>query len=103
MSMRWCSPDYSTFTTIAASTEFIAPSIGYISFAPAGNTSTAASVNVGGSGYIRINGKTLMSTTYTHGSDSGHPDGGFFPIDKGEIAFHTMTYGTVYFYPSKGA
>lgn len=102
MTVGWIMPDYSTFTTIAASTNFEAPSAGVISFAPATNANTTASLDVGGSGYLSIAGKTLLQTTYVHGSDSGHPDGGLFPIDKGEIAYHTMTYGTVYFYPLKG-
>lgn len=103
MSIGWGIPDYSTFTTIASSTNFKAPSAGVISFVPTTNTDTSVTVNVAGSGYLSIAGKTLLQTTYAHGSDSGHPDGGLFPIDKGETVFHTMTYGTVYFYPLKGA
>ena len=95
-------PDYSTFTTIAASTNFEAPSAGYISYVPSTNTDTSSVINVSSNGYISIAGKTVLQTTYAHGSDSGHIDGGLFPIDKGESAFHTMNYGTVYFYSAKG-
>lgn len=103
MAISWSMPDYSTFTTVAASTNFEAPSAGVISFVPATNTDTAVLINAAGTGSLSIAGKTLLQTTYAHNSDSGHPDSGFFPIDKGEIAYHTMTYGTVYFYPLKGA
>ena len=102
MSIGWGRVDYSTFTTIAASTNFEAPSAGVISCVPSTNTDTSSVISVSGNGYISIAGKTVIQTTYAHGSDSGHVDGGFFPIDKGEPVFHTMNHGTVYFYPLKG-
>lgn len=94
--------DFDNATTIAKETTFIAPSAGWISFVPVDNTHTAAPVDTLIEGYIQIGGKTVLESTYTHGSDSSHVDTGWFFIGQNQPVYHTMPRGTVYFYPIKG-
>ena len=94
--------DFTSSTTIAASNIFTAPYCGWINYAPDGNSSTASLISQGANGYIQIEGKTILTSTYVSGSDSTHPDTCWTFIGKGQTCYHTMSAGVVYFYPCKG-
>ena len=94
--------DFTSSITIAASNIFTAPSCGWINYAPDGNSSTASLISQGANGYIQIEGKTILTSTYVSGSDSTHPDTCWTFIGKGQTCYHTMSAGVVYFYPCKG-
>ena len=101
----WGMPKYSDGISVSANSNYTAPSSGFVNFVPVDNTSTNGTVNIGSelTGYISIAGKTILQSTYASGHDSSHPDSAFFLISKGEVLYHTMSAGTVYFYPAKGA
>lgn len=94
--------DFTSSTTIAASNTFTAPSSGWINYSPEGNSGTSSILSQANTGYIQIEGKTIVSSTYVSGSDSAHPDTCWAFIGKGQTCYHTMSAGTVYFYPCKG-
>lgn len=94
--------DTSSASTIPASTTFTAPSAGWVNYAPAGNTSTVLNISQNASGYISIEGKTMLTCSYVSGSDSTHADSFMAFVGKNQTVYHTMSAGTVYFYPCKG-
>lgn len=96
------SADMDNYTTIASSVTFTAPLPGWISFTPVDNTNTTDSTNRGINGYIAIDGKTVLTSSFVSGSDSTHPDTGWYYIGTSQTCYHTMSNGTVYFYPIKG-
>lgn len=96
------SPDMSTYSTIATQTTFTALVPGYISFVPSTNTNTSNTINAEYNGYMQIDGKTVLSSSYLQNNDATHPDCAWFFIGTGQTFYHTMTGGTVYFYPIKG-
>lgn len=95
-------PDYTAGIAIGGSSNYIAPANGFVSYAPINNTSTANAVSHAVEGRIAINGYTVLTSAHQNGHDTAHPSSGFFLVGKGETIYHTMTAGTVYFYPCKG-
>lgn len=100
--ISWGMPDYTAGIAIGGGSNYMAPTNGFVSYAPINNTSTANIVSQGMQGYIAINGYTVLTSAHQQNHDTAHPSSGFFLVGKGETIFHTMTAGTVYFYPCKG-